>query len=419
MDNYDITYVQFPSPSHDTTSAIQDFNVPEGVQGSAIANRFKFKGTPTSPIKFDSPNRSSYDDDKIFNPHSDSSIEIGYPNAPEVQTPSNGFFLEQYILFCEKEKPPPETLNQFFGYLKFKKPTPETLSVSKITTIHFTKNFNSLKEGIIKEIDNIERQILGYEDRFNRKPPYILETFNQFSPTEKQSIIDYFQLYTKLHCLLSTISINKQVLSLEESYLRNDIKSEAQKLFNSKQSITSMKKYTRFVELQEQLRKKKSESRQDDNRGKYSFLKSHLSYTVLKIKKGEGTIKLADYLSNRKPFVPKNLYEAHFIAANMYRFKEFEYEVNEISNFFPFVQTEGLNLSITVVKDPEYHFDVIFHIQSSYPWCKIEARTNVLVGNPREIDSEIQQICGNVSFCRKPILEICTKIAQNYLDLKI
>ena len=135
----------------------------------------------------------------------------------------------------------------------------------------------------------------------------------------------------------------------------------------------------------------------------------------MQIKKGQGTIKLPDYLINSKPFIPSNMYEAHCRVTCSYRIKELEYEINEISKFFPFVIMDGVNLSITVVRNenPELRFDVIFPIQSSYPWCQIEARANVLIGDANKINKTIRQICSKVPFCRKPILEICNKISEN------
>lgn len=311
---------------------------------------------------------------------------------------------------------------EFFGYLNFHRPLPETLSISRITTAQFTDNFHEFKEAINKEIHNKESNLSQLEKNFEQNPPLILEKFN-YSESDKENIINYFQLYTELYRLSWTLWINKQVLALENSYSRKDIKDGILKILSLKQSAITEKdkrldKYSKYEHLQLQLEKSKLSHNQDSARDKFIALKKHLSFSVMQIKKGKGTIKLADYLINQKPFIPKNRIEGHCRIACSYRCKELNDEINEISNYFPFVQMREINLSITVARDenPEYRFDVIFPIQTSYPWCKIEAKTNVFIGDSSEINSKIQEICSNVSFSRRPILEICAKIYQEFIE---
>ena len=136
-------------------------------------------------------------------------------NTVEDQTPSLQNVYDDFLNFLEKSRPPPASLKQFFGYLTFKKPAPEFLSISKINTANFTSYFNNLKENILKEINSKKNEISHLEDHFDSNPPFILDNFNQFSESHKQNTINYFQLYTELYRLLSTLSINRQILELE------------------------------------------------------------------------------------------------------------------------------------------------------------------------------------------------------------
>lgn len=426
-EDYDKTFFKFGSPIHDTQSAIQEMIFPDGSHGSANANHFKYsnRGTPTSPIKFDSPQKTTNDNDLvIFQPDCSTSFDKEPQNSEEVPTPSLKENYSRYQQFVALRKPPPIQFSKFLGYLHFQKPIPESLTISKITTINFLHSFKELKEYINKEIHLMQDEISHLESDFEKKPPNILESFDELSEYERRDLIHYFQLYTDKFRSSSTLWINNQILNLEKSYSRTNYKMDTQKLRETRQSAFSTKdyrldKYSKYIQLQEKLQNSKISQNQFNLRNKYLSLKSSLSFTVTQIKKGKGTIKLADYLINEPPFTPENRYEGHCIIASSYRAKEFQYEVNEIGKLFPFVRMiDKVNLYVTVARNcnPELRFDVIFPIQHTYPWYVINAKVKVLIGNSNEIESKINEICSNVSFVRRPILEICKKIEQNYLN---
>ena len=174
--------------------------------------------------------------------------------------------------------------------------------------------------------------------------------------------------------------------------------------------INKSDKYEKLQKRIQNAQSKQNTSNEAIYSDKYSHLKQLLVFNITKIQNDTMTVVMPN---RQKPELLKDLNKVHCEIAGIFRNKDFEFEVNEISKKCPYISMKDHNiLSVTFVKnsEPGIRFIAEFSIPSFYPWCEIRCSTRVLIGNPKKIGRIIQKECNNIGYVRHPILQICKKI---------